>query len=131
MLLPPISHQPQHNDGECLAACAKMVLDYLHHPVSYQQLVKQLQIGQAGAPFRNLRHLERLGVTVLIKQGNISDIHNCLEQNIPPIVFVDTSELSYWSEQTNHAIVVAGITDDTIYLYDRSLKPIQMYTFAV
>jgi ABC-type bacteriocin/lantibiotic exporter with double-glycine peptidase domain len=95
-----------------------MVLDYLQMPVSYEALVKQLRIGYAGAPFTNLRYLEGLGVSVLIAQGNVDTLRSYLNQNLPPIVFVATQELSYWDEATNHAVVVAGIDDQQIDLHD-------------
>ena len=58
MTLLSVSHYQQHQQAECLVACAAMVLDYLQVPVSYERLVKLLRIGPAGAPFRNLRFLE-------------------------------------------------------------------------
>jgi ABC-type bacteriocin/lantibiotic exporter with double-glycine peptidase domain len=71
MTLLPVSHRQQRQQAECLAACAAMVLDYLQVPASYEQLVKLLRIGPAGAPFRNLRYLESLvGLSVLIRRGH-------------------------------------------------------------
>ncbi len=44
-----------------------------------------------------------------------------LKQDNPPIVFVNTKELSYWRETTGHAVVVVGIEGDLIYLNDSAL----------
>ena len=118
MPLLAISHQQQRQQSDCLAACAEMVLTYLGQPTNYDQLIILLRIGPAGAPFRNLNHLAKLGVTVTIESGTIATIQSYLNQAIPPIVFVATQELSYWSETTNHAVVVAGLDDQNIYLYD-------------
>ncbi len=118
MLLLPISPCQQRQPGECLVACAKMVLDYLRVPVSYEDLTKCLRIGYAGAPFRNLNYLKSLGVSVLIEQGQIETLFSCFAQNLPAIVFVATQELSYWNETTNHAVVVIGIDEYSIYLCD-------------
>lgn len=90
MPLLPISHRPQHQQAECLAACAAMVLDYLNIQSSYDELLKTLQIGPAGAPFRNLYFLQPFGVSVLIEQGQIDTLRAYLQQNVPPVVFVAT-----------------------------------------
>ena len=62
----PISHRQQRQQADCLAACTAMLLDYWQRPVPYDSLLRVLQIGSAGAPFRNLQYLESLGVSVLI-----------------------------------------------------------------
>ena len=121
MPLLPISLHRQRRQADCLAACAAMLLDYWQIPASYDSLVQVLQIGQAGAPFRNLGNLERLGVSVRIEQGQLETLRALIENDQPPIVFVTTQELSYWSEATNHALVVAGLDDDFIYVNDPSL----------
>ncbi len=118
MPLLPILHRQQRRQAECLAACAAMVLDYLQVSASYEMLVKRLQIGYAGAPFRNLRYLEALGVSVLIEQGQIETLRLCLAKQLPPIVFVATQMLSYWDQATQHAVVVVGIDDNSVYLND-------------
>jgi len=35
----PVPHLPQRKQGECLAACAAMMLNYLGHSVSYDKLL--------------------------------------------------------------------------------------------
>jgi len=118
MPLLPILHHQQRQQAECLAACAAMLLDYLQIPHHYEALPKILRIGYAGAPFRNLRYLETLGVSVVIEQGQIETLRLFLSRKLPPIVFVATQELWYWDESSNHAIVVAGIDDDYVYIND-------------
>lgn len=112
MTLLPVSHRQQHQQAECLAACAAMVLDYLQVPASYEQLVKLLRIGPAGAPFRNLRYLESIGLSVLIEQGEIETLRSHLRRALPLLAFVDTGQLPYWDEATGHAVVVIGIEAD-------------------
>jgi ABC-type bacteriocin/lantibiotic exporter with double-glycine peptidase domain len=118
MSLLPISHHQQDQQADCLAACAAMVLSYLQVSATYKTLIKRLRIGYAGAPFRNLRYLESLGVSVDIRQGRLDMLRLHLKKGIPPIVFVATQELSYWNEGTNHAVVVVGIDEKSIYLND-------------
>jgi len=97
-------------------------LDYLQTPESYPSLIKLLQIGPAGAPFRNLQYLEKLNVSVQIEQGDVATLKNWLERGLPPIVFVKTSELSYWNESTNHALVISGMDEERVYLLDPAFE---------
>ena len=45
MNLLPISHRQQIQQADCLAACAAMLLDYLHVPIQYKYLLRLLQVG--------------------------------------------------------------------------------------
>jgi ABC-type bacteriocin/lantibiotic exporter with double-glycine peptidase domain len=118
MKLLPVSHHPQQRQADCLAACAYMVLAYQNQSVPYDRLLTLLRIGAAGAPYRNLRYLESAGLTVQIQQGEIADLQDCLAKNIPPIIFVNTAELPYWSEAAGHALVVVGIDETSIFIND-------------
>ena len=74
MPLLPISHQQQQQPAECLATCAAMLFDYWQQPTDYETLLKILQIGYAGAPFRNLHYLEALGASVFIEQDQLKTL---------------------------------------------------------
>jgi ABC-type bacteriocin/lantibiotic exporter with double-glycine peptidase domain len=71
MILLPVSHQPQQRQADCLAACARMVLHYLQVPVDYQRLTRLLRLDAIGIPFRNLQHLESLGLEIRITEGDM------------------------------------------------------------
>jgi len=118
MILLPVSHYQQRRQAECLAACAVMVLNYLQVPVRYERLLKLLRIGPAGAPFRNLRYLESLGLSVVVEQGAIATLQSHLRRGLPPLAFVHTGQLSYWKESTGHAVVVVGIKANLVCLND-------------
>jgi ABC-type bacteriocin/lantibiotic exporter with double-glycine peptidase domain len=118
MPLLPISHYRQHQQSECLAACAAMVLDYLQIPFQYNHLIQLLRIGIAGASFRNLRYLKALGVQISIERGDVDILQAHIQRGLAPIVFVATGELPYWDEPTNHAVVAVGIDDGKVYLND-------------
>lgn len=81
----PISLQPQRQQADCLVACAAMLLDYWQQPVAYDDPLKMLRIGPTGAPFRNLRYLEIVGVSVLIEQGNLDTLWSLLAQKLPQL----------------------------------------------
>lgn len=119
MTLLAVSHQQQRQESDCLAACSAMVLDYLHVPCAYPQLLRLLQIQSFGAWFRNIQFLQSLGLTVSVGYGNVETLEMYLDVGLPIIAYVDTGFLtSYWPESTNHAVVVIGIEDERIYLND-------------
>ena len=114
----PIRHIRQRNPGECLTACAKMALDFLGVSVTYDHLVKLLKIESFGAVFSKVRELEQVGVQVIYKRGTLEELHDHLSNNRPCIALVWTGELPYWQSSTFHAVVVAGLDDQSVYLND-------------
>jgi len=125
----PVPHFEQLERGECLAACAAMVLTYLGWPVDYTKLLKVLKIQpRIGTPAYNIRELEKLGINVIYKLGTVAEIQTQLSHNSPCITFVKTSELPYWDEDTEHAVVVVGMDEQSVYLNDPAfpLAPISV-----
>lgn len=115
----PVPHIPQRKQGECLAAYAAMMLNYLGHSVNYDKLLKLLRIRtNIGAPASNIRQLETLGVTIIYRQGNWKELGDHLENNRPCMALVQTEELPYWTEQSDHAVIVIGLDDEFVYLND-------------
>lgn len=113
-------HLQQPAPGECLPACAAMVLTYLGIRVNYRQLLRLLQTQAGyGTPFSNIRSLAKLNVTVTYKQGQLPDLQRLLQAGAPILVPVQTRELPHWFEDTSHAVVVVGI-GYSICLHQRS-----------
>ncbi|MDM8520195.1 peptidase C39 family protein [Anaerolineales bacterium HSG6] len=113
-----IPHQKQRRQADCLASCAAMVLSYWKRSVSYEKLMALLDIQDLGAPYSNIRRLNKLGMSVMLAEGELTDLESHLQQGDPCIVFLRTGELSYWHIDTGHAVVVTGIDDDFVYLND-------------
>ena len=113
-----VSHRQQPQEAECLAACAAMVLDYLQVPFRYERLLALLRVQFIGARFSNLQQLESLSVSVLVERGEIETLRLYIDQGLPPIVLVATGQLSYWNENTGHAVVVVGLEENLVHIYD-------------
>ncbi len=100
-----IEHRPQETDAGCLAACAQMALDHLNIKVSQKSLNRLLQLTPAG-------------VRVVLQDGTLDDLVRAINQGFPPIVFVYTDPLPYWSLDTQHALLVSGYDGDDLLIND-------------
>lgn len=114
----PVPHMPQENDGDCLAACTAMVLQYLQRPLPYSQIRQLLKIRAYGAPAGNVRYLTQLGFAVVFSQIDMPGLEDWIEQGQPVMTFVRTGDLPHWHYTTDHAVVVVGYDDDALYLND-------------
>ena len=116
-----IPHRKQAADGDCLAACVAMVLAHLGREASYAKVLRLLKIKPHGAPSRNVLLLENdpsLGINVTYSTTDMAGLDSLLRQGMPVIAFVSTHDLPYWTYATDHAVVVAGVDDMQIYLFD-------------
>jgi len=119
-----VSHQRQRQPSDCLAACAAMVLAYNGIDYHYSQLLRLLRIQPHGTAFSALNALASLGVEVQIGRGSRSDLERHLDSGTPPILFVNTGMLSYWTSETGHAVLLIGIDAEVAHLHDPALaKP--------
>lgn len=125
----PVEHVQQHQDGECLAACAAMILNFVGISVSYNRLLKVLEVESGlGTPSFKIRNLSRLGIKVDYRQGSLENLQDHLEAGRPCIIFLRTGDLPYWHRITDHAVVIVGINDEHVYLNDPAvvLSPVQV-----
>lgn len=114
----PVPHVQQRESADCLAACATMVLTHVGIEIPYHQLLKVLRIGTYGTPGRNLLHLADLGVQVTYGPSSFAELTERLRDGHPSIALVRTSELPYWTYATNHAVVIVGFDDESVYVND-------------
>ena len=121
-----VPHRRQQGDGDCLAACAAMILAHLGQAIDYAQLLELLDIKPYGAPAGNIRRLANLGLTVAYSKTDLAGLEAMLQQGHPAIVFVRTGELPYWTYSTDHALVVVGYDETQLFVNDphRSEAPI-------
>ncbi len=53
-----------------------------------------------------------------VASASLDDLRRWLQEGIPPIVFVATGPLRYWQTECLHALVVAGITEQSVVVHD-------------
>ena len=117
-----VSHRPQIEQADCLAACAAMILDYLQIPVNYPRLQRLLNIRSFGAVFSDIVNLRTLGVSITVDEGDLSAVQGYLESGLPVIAAVNTGYLpSYWKEAVGHALVIIAVEDEGVYVNDPAL----------
>lgn len=113
-----IDHRQQETSTGCLAACAQMALAYLGIAVTQAELNELLGATPAGVPASRLTRIERYSVRSKFQKGTAEDLKRALDQNVPPIVFVRTGQLPYWTVDTQHALLVAGYDEEVFLLND-------------
>lgn len=117
-----VPYLPQRQEGECVVACAMMLLKHLGVSAEYDRLLQLFGTQHFGTFSSQIRKLESLDLAVIYKHGTFDELAEHLANNRPCIAFVMTGELPYWTDNTSHAVVVVGLDDDFIYLHDPDFK---------
>jgi len=114
-----IEHRPQEMDAGCLAACVQMAMAHLGLGVSQADLNRLLELTPGGIPTLRLTRLEQhYDVLVTLRCGTLDDLIRALERDLPPIVFVRTGQLPYWTIDTQHALLIRGYEGSTFLVND-------------
>lgn len=113
-----VPHLKQTKLGWCLPACVAMVTAYLEQPLLQDDIARWLGTQEAGTSASRIRRMAPRGFEVTYKAGSLADLGDWLKQRVPPILFIRTGELSYWSIDTPHAVVLAGLAGGEAYLFD-------------
>ena len=119
-----VPHLQQPKAGWCLPACVAMVTAYLQQPLLQDDIARWLDTDDlAGTPSSRVTRLTRRDFNVTYADfGAVVDLERWLNRQIPPILFVLTGELSYWSIDTAHAVVLAGLSGDQAHLFDPAVE---------
>jgi ABC-type bacteriocin/lantibiotic exporter with double-glycine peptidase domain len=120
-----VPHWRQQQPGECLAACAAMVLTYFGVAADYELLKQQLGIENSSVPFSRINHLRSWWLAIEHKQGNLEILRTRLAVGQPVIIPVDTDILPYWITRPDqreglidHTVVLVGIDEKNVYVND-------------
>ena len=99
-----------------------MVLDYLDVQIVYERLLEILKVDYFGASAYNLNYLASLGLAVTVDIHNMTVLREVLASGSPIIAFINTGELSYWPQITDHAVVVIRFDEDQILINDPAFE---------
>lgn len=115
-----VPYLKQDKPGWCLPACIAMVAAYLEQPLLQKDIARWLQSDDLlGTPARRIQKMVQRGFEVTYTDlGTKHDLENSLARHLPPILFILTGELSSWSINTQHAVVLIGFEDESAYLLD-------------
>lgn len=131
MSLLDVPYLPQREPGGCLVACAAMVLAHLQQPALQSDIERQIDARPAGVPASNIRRLAAWGLKVQYGQGSLNELAAALSMGNAPIIFLRTSELPYWQEDTPHAIVLIGIDTESVFLLDPAYESVTPVSAAI
>jgi ABC-type bacteriocin/lantibiotic exporter with double-glycine peptidase domain len=95
-----------------------MVLAHYGHSSSEGQLRQLLNTGSHGARARDILRVASLGFDVQLQFASLADLGAALLAGTPPIVFLDTGFLDYWSIDCSHVAVLVGMDPATVSLND-------------
>lgn len=113
-----VPHLRQARAGWCLPACIAMVTAYGQRPLTQDNIARWLGTSWIGTPSSRVQRLTGCGFDVIYRTGSISDLEGWLAQQIPCILFVRTSELTYWHVDSPHAVVLVGLEAENAQLID-------------
>jgi ABC-type bacteriocin/lantibiotic exporter with double-glycine peptidase domain len=117
----PVPHLEQNADGDCLPACVAMVLAYLQEPIDIARVAHLLDTQEFGSLAPHIRKVAEWGYAVTYQSGSLALLRDLIASAIPPIAFVWTGDLPYWSLNTPHAFVIVGLEADTVWVNDPAL----------
>lgn len=119
-----VPYQLQSDDGWCLPACVAMVTAYWEEPLYQADVARWLDTEtEVGTLASHVLRLSRYGFDVTYQEGPVADLEYWLGQNVPVILFLRTGELPYWTIDTPHAVVLAGLDVENAYLFDPDYEP--------
>lgn len=116
-------HFKQELQASCVAAAARMLLDY--HGiigVSEAELRRILKTKPRGTHLFNLLFLKdekRWCLEVEISKGSPNELFAAISiHKIPVIVFVNTASLPHWDEMAYHVVLVVGYDEESVIIND-------------
>jgi ABC-type bacteriocin/lantibiotic exporter with double-glycine peptidase domain len=95
-----------------------MIAAYWEQPLFQADIANWLGVTGIGAPASRIQRLGMRGFDVIYRTGSLAELETWLEQGVPCILFVRTSELPYWEVDTMHAVVLVGLIGEQVYLLD-------------
>jgi ABC-type bacteriocin/lantibiotic exporter with double-glycine peptidase domain len=116
-----VPHFKQELPFSCLAACVRLVLAYYGRTCSEDEVRRLLSTGPQGTTARAILRVATLGFDVQLRFTNLGELNAALSAGSPPVVFVNTGDLDYWSIDCAHVLVVVGMDVTSLSVNDPHL----------
>jgi ABC-type bacteriocin/lantibiotic exporter with double-glycine peptidase domain len=113
-----VPHFQQELEYSCVAACARMVLAHYGDVRTEAELRSLLDTRPTGTRAGNLMRLSGAAFAVFLRPSNVVELQQALAATQPPIVFLKTGLLEYWSMDIFHTAVLLGLDGVTAALND-------------
>jgi ABC-type bacteriocin/lantibiotic exporter with double-glycine peptidase domain len=117
-----VPHFQQELEYSCVAACARMVLSHLGDFRTEAELRLLLDTQPTGTRAGNMMRLSGPAFEVYLRPSNLVELEKALADNQPPIVFLKTGSLEYWSMDIFHTAMLIGL-DTTTAAFDDPYFP--------
>jgi hypothetical protein len=95
-----------------------MVLAHYGKTQTEGELGLLLDTQSTGTPARNVMRLSGPEIEVYLRPSNLLELQQVLAVGQPPIVFLQTGALDYWSMDIFHTAVLSGLDATTAALHD-------------
>jgi hypothetical protein len=95
-----------------------MVLAHHGRTCTEAELCQLLGAGPHGTRARDLSLLEPLGFEVRVEIASLAQLAAALAAGVPPLVFLETSYLDYWTTRCDHVAVLVAMNLTTVSLND-------------
>jgi ABC-type bacteriocin/lantibiotic exporter with double-glycine peptidase domain len=113
-----VPHAQQELEFSCVAACARMVLAQFGDVRTEAELRLLLDTQPEGTRAGNLMRLSGTTIEVHLRRANLVELQTALADDQPPIVFLQTGALEYWTMDIFHTAVLVGLDATTVALHD-------------
>jgi len=113
-----VPHFQQELEYACVAACVRMVLGHYGDIRSEAELRLLLATQSTGTRAGNVMRLSGPAFEVHLRSSNLVELQRVLADNQPPLVFLRTGSLEYWSMDIFHTAVLIGLDPTTVALND-------------
>ena len=119
----PVLHFQQSDEGYCLPACARMVLNYLGLEWKEASISQILGTKRYGTPSFAIERLSDPALQVIYQEWSVAELLSMLAAGRPVIVFVQTIFLDYYQEDFAHALVIVGAVPDQHFWVQDPAQP--------
>lgn len=113
-----VPHFRQELESSCVAACARMALAHFGDLRTEAELRVLLDTRPTGTRAGNLMRLAGRAFEVYLRPSNLAELEKVLADNQPPLVFLKTGALEYWSMDIFHTALLIGLDAMTAALHD-------------